>query len=286
MHPRNVQKLFPTRLAQRLVCTVLFCWLGFTPLGYADDNPLSDYFIETWTTANGLPHNSINAIEQTSDGYLWFATWEGAAYLSFHNLFTKAFYVSSSQDGALLVGSESGAWRYKNERWTPLASALLNQAITMVEQEQAQYVFGFSHEPGYVWMATDRDIVRYRQADGHQALVGRPQGLPIDKFFQIVKGDDQSFWLSSNRGIWRINYDHAHQVADKTRSRIDFEHYDQSDGMLNSQANRGSNPAATKTSRGDIIFATAKGVTSVNPTRLSVTPCPLSCKAYDSIAKT
>lgn len=651
MHPRNVQKLFPTRLAQRLVCTLLFCWLGFTPLGYADDNPLSDYFIETWTTANGLPHNSINAIEQTSDGYLWFATWEGvarynglefvlfdrgpnthmqdsgtralatgpdnqlyaggargslvmrsgfswqnlpvapslinyalhdqsgglwlaiegmgvlyytskqlrqpspdpqhfikttssyhlaqtdqghvyaatedgvyqlskhagAAHLSFHNLFTKAFYVSSSQDGALLVGSESGAWRYKNERWTPLASALLNQAITMVEQdsrgtywfgtlnrgiahlrdnhldfldghrglpnnrilswfednegsiwigtnggamrlryapfvtltkdnglagnyvrtvlggdgntvwagsseglsqintiagnarvladnisvlslahrqqgglwvgtyqkglyywhqgsltaantindqlpdseiravverngvlwvgtprglvefdqhqsksptaasvpyqkqalyhsqnsalpgsyimslafddtdklwigtgrgasyllektittldfsaqEQAQHVFGFFHEPGYVWMATDRGIVRYRQADGHQALVGRPQGLPIDKFFQIVKGDDQSFWLSSNRGIWRINYDHAHQVADKTRTRIDFEHYDQSDGMLNSQANGGSNPAATKTSRGDIIFATAKGVTSVNPTRLS-----------------
>lgn len=79
MHPRNTQRLFLPRLAQRLVCITLFCWLGFTPLGYADDNPLSDYFIETWTTANGLPHNSINAIEQTSDGYLWFATWEGVA---------------------------------------------------------------------------------------------------------------------------------------------------------------------------------------------------------------
>ncbi|OOE48999.1 diguanylate cyclase, partial [Salinivibrio kushneri] len=46
---------------------------------YAKDNQLSDYFIETWTSANGLPHNSINAIAQTSDGYLWFATWEGVA---------------------------------------------------------------------------------------------------------------------------------------------------------------------------------------------------------------
>lgn len=654
MHLRNTLRHISPQLGRRLVCITLFCWLGLaghiTP-SYAKDNQLSDYFIETWTSANGLPHNSINAIAQTTDGYLWFATWEGVARynglefvrfdrgpdtqmkdsgtralatgpdnqlyaggargslvmrqgfswqglptapslindalhdqtgglwlavegmgiayyapeqlsqpdptpqtfidtlssyhltqtadgqvyaatekgvyqlslqngatpLSFHNLFRKAFYVSSGQDGSLLVGSENGAWRYKNSRWTPLASELLHQAITMVEQdsrgaywfgtlshgiahmkdqhidflddhrglpnnrilswfednegsiwigtnggamrlryapfvtltkdnglagdyvrtvladdkntvwagaseglsqidivqgnakvlakdisvlslapraqggvwvgtyqqglyywhqgaltpaetlndqlpdnevraiverdgalwvgtprglvtfsslpgsqpahsstvyqkrarynsqnsalpgnyvmsltfdetgklwigtgsgagylinetitpldftdqEQAQYVFGFFHEPGYVWMATDRGIVRYRQSDSQLALVGRPHGLPIDKFFQIIKGDDQSFWLSSNRGIWRVNYHHAHQVADKTRARIDFEHYDQSDGMLNSQANGGSNPAATKTAAGDIIFATAQGVTSVKPARLS-----------------
>ncbi|SIO34643.1 ligand-binding sensor domain-containing diguanylate cyclase [Salinivibrio sp. ES.052] len=655
MHLRNTLRHIPPQLSRRLVCITLLCWLGLaghlvTP-SYADDNQLSDYFIETWTSANGLPHNSINAIAQTSDGYLWFATWEGVARynglefvrfdrgpdtqmkdsgtralatgpdnqlyaggargslvmrqgfswqslptapslindalhdqtgglwlavegmgiayyapeqlsqadptpqtfiptissyhltqtsngniyaatekgvyqlslqngatpLSFHNLFRKAFYVSSGQEGSLLVGSENGAWRYKNSRWTPLASELLHQAITMIEQdsrgaywfgtlshgiahmkghhidfleehrglpnnrilswfednegsiwigtnggamrlryapfvtltkdnglagnyvrtvlagdehtvwagtseglsrietltgtahvladnisvlslahreqgglwvgtyqqglyywhqgsltpakainaqlpdneiraivehdgrlwigtprglvefqkeqggptnapprvyqqrnlyhsqnsalpgsyvmslavdnrgklwigtgsgasylqketlttldlsnqEAAQYVFGFFSEPGYVWMATDRGLVRYRQSDGHISLVGRPQGLPIDKFFQIIKGNDQSFWLSSNRGIWRINYYQAHQVADKTRSRIDFEHYDQSDGMMNSQANGGSNPAATKTPSGEIVFATAKGVTSVNPARLS-----------------
>ena len=40
--------------------------------------PLRDYVIDAWTTRNGLPHNSLRDIAQTPEGYLWFATWEGA----------------------------------------------------------------------------------------------------------------------------------------------------------------------------------------------------------------
>ena len=40
---------------------------------------LDNYFKESMNTRNGLPHNTINAIAQTADGYLWFGTWEGVA---------------------------------------------------------------------------------------------------------------------------------------------------------------------------------------------------------------
>src|SRR5690554_703288 len=39
--------------------------------------PLNEYAMRTWTTAHGLPHNSVNSITQSNDGYLWLATWEG-----------------------------------------------------------------------------------------------------------------------------------------------------------------------------------------------------------------
>ncbi|GAE49925.1 periplasmic ligand-binding sensor domain-containing protein [Xanthomonas arboricola pv. pruni str. MAFF 311562] len=39
--------------------------------------PLRDYAIDSWSSRNGLPHNSLRDIAQTRDGYLWFATWEG-----------------------------------------------------------------------------------------------------------------------------------------------------------------------------------------------------------------
>mgnify|MGYP003402969570 CR=1 FL=1 len=42
-----------------------------------DEKPLSTYSREVWTTRDGLPHNLVNGIAQTPDGYLWFATWEG-----------------------------------------------------------------------------------------------------------------------------------------------------------------------------------------------------------------
>ena len=32
---------------------------------------------QTWTTRDGLPHNSINAIAQDKQGFLWFGTWQG-----------------------------------------------------------------------------------------------------------------------------------------------------------------------------------------------------------------
>jgi ligand-binding sensor domain-containing protein len=32
-----------------------------------------------WTTEDGLPQNSILAITQTRDGYLWLGTWGGLA---------------------------------------------------------------------------------------------------------------------------------------------------------------------------------------------------------------
>lgn len=40
--------------------------------------PLLDYNREIWTTSDGLPHNTINSINQDRDGFLYFASWEGA----------------------------------------------------------------------------------------------------------------------------------------------------------------------------------------------------------------
>ena len=39
----------------------------------------ADYGFDVWTTANGLPQNSVNGIAQTPDGYLWLATFDGLA---------------------------------------------------------------------------------------------------------------------------------------------------------------------------------------------------------------
>src|SRR5262245_57608165 len=39
-----------------------------------------DPYVQTvWTTEDGLPQNSVNAIVQSRDGYLWLATFGGLA---------------------------------------------------------------------------------------------------------------------------------------------------------------------------------------------------------------
>ena len=40
----------------------------------------AEYHIDSWTTDNGLPHNSVRDILQTRDGYLWLATADGLVH--------------------------------------------------------------------------------------------------------------------------------------------------------------------------------------------------------------
>ncbi len=40
---------------------------------------LTQFARDAWTSDQGLPQNSVNAIVQSPDGYLWLATQEGVA---------------------------------------------------------------------------------------------------------------------------------------------------------------------------------------------------------------
>jgi signal transduction histidine kinase/ligand-binding sensor domain-containing protein len=56
----------------------VIAWLSLLPgLLLSVELPIAPYAIDTWTTADGLPQNSVTAMAQTTDGYLWMATFTG-----------------------------------------------------------------------------------------------------------------------------------------------------------------------------------------------------------------
>ena len=101
--------------------------------------PLDDYFTQTWNTRNGLPHNGINALTQTSDGYLWVATWEGFARFNGRDfkLFTRGSKaglpdsavknLTPTANGELLVaGARGGVSIRKSREWQPQFLSLIH----------------------------------------------------------------------------------------------------------------------------------------------------------------
>ena len=108
----------------------LVALLLIAPAAFAGGKPVNAYFRETWTTREGLPHNQVNAIAQTPDGYLWFGTWEGLVRyngLEFH-VFDRGNTpalrdngvrsIRVAPDGALVVGtSRGGVSVLRNGRW-------------------------------------------------------------------------------------------------------------------------------------------------------------------------
>ena len=55
-----------------LACVVLLLGLNATTLA-------QEYGFDVWTTANGLPQNTVTGLAQTPDGYLWLSTFDGLA---------------------------------------------------------------------------------------------------------------------------------------------------------------------------------------------------------------
>src|SRR5437588_10460397 len=80
---------------------------------------LSQYSRTVWTQERGLPQDTIRAITQTRDGYLWLGTDEGLARFDGYEfvVFNKAHgdlpdnsitALAASGDGTLWIGTQTG----------------------------------------------------------------------------------------------------------------------------------------------------------------------------------
>src|SRR5688572_2462029 len=59
-----------------VAAAVLLIAVATTP-ALDPNRTLKEFGHQAWTTENGLPQNTVQAIVQTQDGYLWIGTQEG-----------------------------------------------------------------------------------------------------------------------------------------------------------------------------------------------------------------
>lgn len=219
---------------------------------------------------NGLPSNEVRAILSDSQHNLWIGTASGLSVLrpdgTLHNYSSEnglpaSFIMALQEDEQhrIWVGTGLGVSVFDGEKF---------EHINITNMENAEYVFGFYSEPGYMWMTSDRGLIRYRNKDGSVGMVGRKNGIPIDKLFQVIPDRLGYFWLSSNRGMIRISKAEAIDVIEGRKKQVSVTHFGESDGMISAQANGGSMPAATLDKQGGVWIATARGAVMVNPERL------------------
>ncbi|WP_192457141.1 ligand-binding sensor domain-containing diguanylate cyclase [Musicola keenii] len=221
---------------------------------------------------DGLPSNEIRSIITDSQQNLWIGTASGLSVWR-----TDGTIRNYTADDGLPAGFIMALQEDEQHRiWvgTGIGVSVFSDGkfhkIDISGMDNAEYVFGFYSEPGYMWMTTDRGLIRYRFRDGAIGMVGRKAGLPIDKLFQVTPDHLGYFWLSSNRGMIRIRQDDARDVVEgKKRKLTTQQHFGESDGMVSAQANGGSTPAATVDQNGSIWIATARGAAMVHPESLS-----------------
>lgn len=195
--------------------TFAWLWLLLLPLASLAtqaDKPVSAFFRETWTTREGLPHNQVNAIAQTPEGYLWFGTWEGLVRyngLEFHVFDrhnTPALQdngirsIRVAPDGALMIGtSRGGVTIRRGDVWQTLTKAnglAQDEIMDAVEDRR-----------GRLWVATESAGIS--RIDGVQRRqITTRNGLPSDVMFSLLLDRDDSVWAATAAGV-------AHLVGDR-----------------------------------------------------------------------
>ncbi len=164
---------------------------------------LADYFRESLTTRDGLPHNTINAITQSNDGYLWFATWEGAARYDGRNFTVfgrtpqtglpdagiRAFNLNDNGD-LLLGGSRGGMALVRNGNWQhlPAIGTLINDLI--------------KDKNGNLWIATEGGGLFLQQQNGQTRQFNTKEGLASSVIYRLLQDKQGLIWLATQQGLY------------------------------------------------------------------------------------
>jgi len=165
---------------------------------------LTQYGHERWTTGNGLPQNTIAAIAQTKDGYLWLATpvglarFDGVRFVLFdtansalpHN---KVWSLFAARDGALWIGTDGGGvTRLKDGRMHTFStqSGLGNDIVREIDEGQ----------DGTVWVATLGGGVTGLRDERVVSTLGKKEGLPSDLAWGLHVDRAGILWIGTNGG--------------------------------------------------------------------------------------
>src|SRR3954453_1403842 len=135
MHRSHPSLALRALLAHVRVGVVLALVLGLAGKALALDpsKSLIQFPHRTWQTTDGLPQNSVLALAQTPDGYLWGGTWEGLVrfdgvrFTVFDKNNTPALPGSSvhclerAPDGMLWIGTNEGLASWRRGAFLPIS---------------------------------------------------------------------------------------------------------------------------------------------------------------------
>jgi ligand-binding sensor domain-containing protein/signal transduction histidine kinase len=171
---------------------------------------LTQYRHDHWRVENGLPQNSVYAIAQTPDGYLWLGTsaglvrFDGLRFTTFDNSNTSAIKrnaisrLFADRDGNLWIDTLSGGiLRYKNGQFHPITAdeGLTEGAVT-----------AWCEDPnGVFWMATlsNAGVMQWRDNQFIQALP--IEKLPQSPVLTMTFDQQGTLWLGTREaGLLRF----------------------------------------------------------------------------------
>jgi PAS domain S-box-containing protein len=170
---------------------------------------LSQFTQDIWNVQSGLPQNSVLALAQSQDGYLWVGTEDGLA--RFDGMHFSVFdkentpELQSNDIRALLVDHQNNLWigtdgggltRYSDGHFTTFTSrnGVLNDAITALAEDT----------DGNLWIGTDGGGL-CRLSNGKFTRYTTRDGLPGNAVLSLAAGPHGGVWAGTYQGLVHLD---------------------------------------------------------------------------------
>ena len=173
---------------------------------------LTQAHVSVWTSESGLPQNSVDAIVQTRDGYLWMGTEEGLARFdgvrfvvsdrqtapALRSAFVTGLF--EDRDGTLWIGTYGGGLaRLRNGRIDAFRPDILgSDRIREIRAAKNGSLFVATAGGGLLRIDGEK-VTRFTTRDG----------LPTDRIWTLEDDGEGGFWVATHGGgvvCWRDSH--------------------------------------------------------------------------------
>jgi len=167
-----------------------------------------EYLVDSWQTERGLPQNTVKAILQTRDGYLWVGTYDGLA--RFDGVQFTVFTVANApglgssditrlcedREGRLWIGTvREGLACYQNGEFTPGPGNEVGKARSIQGVVQAR--------DGSLLVLTVDGVFRLKAREWEPIAVPGQDFTRVKAYGYLGQNSAGDVWMQMDEGLYR-----------------------------------------------------------------------------------
>ena len=194
--------------------TTLIC-LSYNSFALDPHKSVTQYVHNVWTTNEGLPQDTVNAVTQDGDGYIWFGTQEGLVrfdgvqFVTFDSYNNQAFKsgvittVFTDRKGVLWIGASDALLRYKNGDFTRFGekNGLWDgfKVKNISEDKEGNLWLGYSNGDQ---INGGIGLIRFKDEQG--VSLTTQDGLSADQIKKTFPDQQGNLWIATSNGLSRL----------------------------------------------------------------------------------
>ncbi len=221
------------------------------------------------------PSDVVRSMLKDWRGDLWVGTW-GSGLRRYHQGVATTWTMADGllddrvrvllEDGdAVWIATHNGLNRFENgqlERFTTREGLSENSVFALHKGSD-----------GSLWIGTWGGGLN-RLKDGRVRVYTTREGLTCNTICSILEDGQGGLWFGCVKGIFRVRLEEFDALDRGLVGALGATEFGKAEGMISTQCNRGTQPAACRTADGRLWFATIQGLVMIDPARLPDPPAP------------